>query len=126
MRELSPVADPATRTYPARVTILDADGRVRLGMTAKVRFVEEQQGKAEVGRLKVPLTAIFQQDGKPAVWVVGADETLALRPVTVAVFGEDAAELSAGLVPGERIAVAGVHKLTAGAKVKVVEQQATR
>ncbi len=38
LRELSPVADPVTRTYAARVSIDDADARVLLGMTATVRF----------------------------------------------------------------------------------------
>ena len=36
LRELSPQADPATRTYAARFTILDADDTVAFGMTATV------------------------------------------------------------------------------------------
>lgn len=121
LRELSPVADPVTRTYAARVSIADADPRVLLGMTAKVRFLSPQRD----ARLSVPLTAIFQQDGRAALWVVQADQSVALRPVEVASYGEDTALLNGGVQAGERIVVAGVHKLTAGERIAVVEQQST-
>jgi multidrug efflux pump subunit AcrA (membrane-fusion protein) len=52
---VSPVADPVTRTYAARVSIDDPDARVLLGMTAKVRFLRRDGNT----RLTVPLTAIF-------------------------------------------------------------------
>ncbi len=43
LRELSPQADPATRTYAARFTIRDADDSVALGMTATVTLVARRQ-----------------------------------------------------------------------------------
>lgn len=43
-------------------------------MTAKARFLRP----AGSSRLSVPLTAIFQQDGRPALWVVDADQTVSL------------------------------------------------
>lgn len=120
LRELSPVADPTTRTFAARVAIREPDARVLLGMTANVHF----RRAGSDARLTVPLTAIFQKDGRPALWVVGADQTVALRAVEVASYGETSAVLatSAGVRAGERIVVAGVHKLTAGEKVKIAEQ----
>jgi RND family efflux transporter MFP subunit len=123
LRELSPVADPATRTYAARVSIVDADSRVRLGMTAKVAFAADR-ARRDAAPLAVPLTAIFQKDGQPALWVVGADETVALRPVAVAAYGETSATIASGVTRGERIVVAGVHKLAAGEKIKPVDQAA--
>jgi multidrug efflux pump subunit AcrA (membrane-fusion protein) len=74
----------------------------------------------------VPLTAIFQQDGKAAVWLVNADRTLALRPVEVAAYGDRSAVLSGGVKAGERIVVAGVHKLTAGEKIRIAGQAAAQ
>ncbi|MDZ4252060.1 MAG: efflux RND transporter periplasmic adaptor subunit, partial [Sulfuritalea sp.] len=38
VREISPVADPVTRTYAARVSLKDADPLLPLGMSATVRF----------------------------------------------------------------------------------------
>lgn len=122
LRELSSVADPVTRTYAARVSILKPDSRVLLGMTANVKFAQEKTDAAADSRMRVPLTAIFQQDGKPALWIVGADQTLSLRPVVVSSFGETAASLASGVKAGERVVVAGVHKLSAGEKVKAVDQ----
>jgi RND family efflux transporter MFP subunit len=116
LRELSPVADPATRTYAARVTLLDADPAIPLGMTATVRF---ELGGEET--LVVPRTAIFQQGDQPAVWVVGADDTVTLRPVTVGAYLDAGATIKAGLKAGERIAGAGVHKLNAGEKVRPIQ-----
>ena len=116
LRELAAVADPATRTYAARVALRNPDARVLLGMTANVRFADAPRAD---GLLAVPLTALFQQDGKPALWVVDAAQTVALRPVDVAAYGERSATLRAGVKSGERIVVAGVHKLAAGEKIKV-------
>ena len=118
LRELSPVADPVTRTYAARVSILAPDARALLGMTAKVRFRSPQ----EDARLSVPLTALFQKDGQPALWVVQADQTVALRPVAVASYREDTAVLDSGVEAGERIVVAGVHKLSSGESVRAIDQ----
>ncbi len=124
MRELSAVADPLTRTYAARVSIIKPDARVMLGMTANVKFPRDQVETPADLPLSAPLTAIFQQDGKPALWIVGADQTVSLRPVVVLSFGETTAMLASGVNAGERIVVAGVHKLTAGEKIKAVDQAA--
>jgi len=115
VRELAPAADPATRTFPVRVSILDADAGIALGMTADVRFPGSLRPT-----LQVPLTAVFQQGDQAAVWVVGADSTLSLRPVAVAAYTDAGVAIATGLQPGERIVAAGVHKLTAGEQVRVV------
>jgi RND family efflux transporter MFP subunit len=115
IREIAPMADPVTRTYAVRVTLLEPDADVRLGMTANVLL--GRKGETPVAVL--PATAIFQQEGKPAVWVVGADNTLALRPIEVAQFREDGALVTGGLTAGERIVSAGVHKVVAGEKVRL-------
>lgn len=118
LREVSAVADPVTRSYAARVSIHHPDARVLLGMTARVHF-HRPDGKAH---LTVPLTAIFQHAGQPALWVVSAEQTVTLRPVAIARYREDAAVLDSGVQAGERIVVAGVHKLSSGEHVKVIEQ----
>ena len=128
VRELAAVADATTRTYAARVTIDNPDARLRLGMTAHVTFPSEGTTKPSAKMFSVPLAAIFQQDGKPAVWVVGSDETLTLRPIEVHAYGEQDAQVAGGVSADERIVIAGVHKLHAGEKIKVVgvDPQAAR
>jgi multidrug efflux system membrane fusion protein len=116
LRELAPAADSTTRTFPARVALLDADAAVVLGMTATVRFAT-----ANGPAMTIPLSAVFQQGDRPAVWVVGQDATLTLRPVTVTAYTDAGAAIGGGIQDGERIVAAGVHKLAAGQKVRVAQ-----
>ena len=125
LRELSPSADPVTRTYPARFTAVDTPEFIGLGMTATLAF-ERPDAKPVA---EVPLSAIFQQGAQPAVWVVDrASGTVELRPVTIARWRDDTAAIASGVDTGEVIATAGVHKLEPGQKVKPLQpqQQATR
>jgi RND family efflux transporter MFP subunit len=120
LREIAAMADPVTRTYAARVSIVDADPRVVFGMSASVHFPSRNQS----ARLSIPQSALFQQDGKPAVWLVGADDKVSLRQVEVARYADETVELAGGLKAGERYVVAGVHKLTSGEKIMVAERAA--
>ena len=117
LRELAPAADPASRTFAARISILDADADVVLGRTASVRF--EKAGASEI---IVPLAAILQQGERPAVWVIGADGTVSQRPIEVARYADQGAVVAAGLQAGETIVAAGAFKLAAGEKVRVAQQ----
>jgi membrane fusion protein, multidrug efflux system len=121
LRELSPSADPMTRTYPARFSVIDPPEFIGLGMTATLSF--ERPDAAPVA--EVPLSAIFQRGTQPAVWVVDKESgTVTLRPVTIARWRDDSAAIASGVKDGEMIATAGVHKLEAGQKVKPVQQAA--
>jgi multidrug efflux system membrane fusion protein len=124
LRELSPSADPMTRTYPARFSVTQKPAFIGLGMTATLSFERpDVQHVAEV-----PLSAIFQQGTGPAVWVIDRDtDVVMLRPVTVARWLNDTAAISAGVKDGEMIATAGVHKLEPGQRVRpLLPQQAAR
>lgn len=116
LREISPMADPVTRTYAARVSLKDADPLLPLGMTATVRFPSATPGAT---RLLVPLAAIFQKGNQPAVWKIGADNTVTLQAVSVAEFTDRGAVVTSGLTGGEQIVAAGANLLTAGEKVRV-------
>ncbi|MDP4028491.1 MAG: efflux RND transporter periplasmic adaptor subunit [Gallionella sp.] len=117
LRELSPAADPASRTYAARVTLTQPGPDVALGMTARVRFITNKKSDG----LLIPLSAVFQQDKQAAVWVVSADRTVSLRPVQVAAYRDDGAVIAGGLAAGERIVSNGVHRLAPGEKIRIIE-----
>lgn len=121
LRELSPSADPMTRTYPARFSVVEPPAFIGLGMTATLTlFRSEGTPLAEV-----PLAAIFQQGTQPAVWVVDrASGAVALRPVTIARWRDDTALIASGVSDGEIVATANVHKLEPGQKVRPVQQAA--
>jgi RND family efflux transporter MFP subunit len=113
VREVAPNADPVTRTFATRVTIVDPSPEIALGMTANVAIV------GEGGNIVLlPLTALYHQGDKPAVWVVDpAASTVRLQPVTVGQYRENAVVLTSGLAGGERVVTAGVNKLVEGQKV---------
>lgn len=115
VREISPAADAQSHTYLVKLTVDHADASLQLGMTADVSL---QAAHAAEGMVKIPATALFHQDEHPAVWVVNpSDSKLALRPVTVARYGERDVLLSDGLKAGERIVMQGVHTVSVGEKV---------
>ncbi|HTO48414.1 MAG TPA: efflux RND transporter periplasmic adaptor subunit [Burkholderiales bacterium] len=119
VREVAPNADPATRTFMAKITILDPDIAVKLGMTANV-LLGDSAG-AEV--ITLPLTALTQVDGKPAVWVVDPQTSkVNLRPVAVGAYREDGVTVRDGLRAGEVVVTAGVHKLLPGETVRVMSE----
>ena len=115
LRELSPNADPLTRTFAARISILGADAGVALGMTANVA-IAGSGGPA----IQLPLAAVTQADGKATVWVVDqASMTVSPRAVTAGAFREDTVAVLTGLQAGETVVTAGVNKLVAGQKVRI-------
>lgn len=121
IREVAPTADPTTRTFAVKITLLAPDDAVKLGMTANVALGQ----RAAPETLSVPLTALTQIDGQPAVWVVDPRTSkVNLRPVTVAAYREDGATIATGLKAGEVVVTAGAHKLLAGETVRVESEAA--
>jgi multidrug efflux system membrane fusion protein len=134
VREISPAADPASRTYPARVSLDSGNAAVALGMTARVKI--SAAGKSDAAgenaatgkgvarkdsAYLIPLSSIFQQGEKTAVWIVAADRSVSLRPVEVSAYRDDGALVLSGIAAGERIVSAGVHMLTAGDKIQLID-----
>jgi len=123
LRELSPSADPLTRTYPARFTVLEQPGFIGIGMTASLTLAKPEPGVLA----EVPLGAIFQQGTRPAVWVVDkATGAVELRPVVIARWRDETALIASGVKDGEIVATAGVHKLEPGQKVRPLVQAAAQ
>lgn len=121
VREISPAADPQSRTYRIKITLQNKEknNALRLGMSGTVSIDTGHAGNA-AGML-IPATALFHKGNSPAVWIVDpANGQLELRSVTVSAYGERSVTLTAGVRNGENIVVQGVHTLTAGEKVKPI------
>ncbi|WP_373887713.1 efflux RND transporter periplasmic adaptor subunit [Cupriavidus basilensis] len=118
VREISPMADPVTRTYAARISVPNPPADFKFGMTAVVTFTRTGDAAA----LRVPLSALLQKQGSNQVWVYDA-ATGAVQPVNVAL-GElqgNEIQVRQGLSPGQTIVTAGVHLLKPGQKVKPLQ-----
>ncbi|WP_448509020.1 efflux RND transporter periplasmic adaptor subunit [Immundisolibacter sp.] len=116
VREVAPQAADGSRTYRVRATLAATAGVTPgLGMSATVGLV----GTAPL--LAVPTSAVLtRDDGQPAVWVIAADNTVHLRPVTLGAVQADQATIAAGLAAGEWVVTAGVHDLHDGQAVSLL------
>lgn len=117
LRELSAAADPQSRTFLAKVTVVDAGAEVQLQMSADVAVTSTGNDDA----IELPATALFHDDAQPAVWIIDAHDRLELRTVTVARYVDAGVAISHGVAAGERVVVRGVHTLHAGDTVRIVE-----
>ncbi|AWI87070.1 efflux RND transporter periplasmic adaptor subunit [Methylobacterium sp. DM1] len=117
LRELSAIADPATRTYRARYILSGGGEDAPLGATVTLQLKSREAARAAT--VEVPLTALFNQGRGTSVWRYDAEsQTVKPQAVQVARMGEERAELAAGLNPGDRIVALGAHLLKADQKVR--------
>ena len=121
IRYVSPQADPTTRTYTVRVSLPSAPPQMRLGANV-VGSVTLDQAQ----RITIPGSALFQKDGKAAVWLVEKDHTVELKPITVQRYQGDSVVVGSGLAEGDVVVTAGVQKLLPGQKVALMDTNAPR
>jgi RND family efflux transporter MFP subunit len=119
VREVAPMADAAARTYKVRVSLPEPPEGLELGMTASVAVAAAASHDEAGGQVAIlPLSAIYQTDDTPQVWVVDEDMTLHLKDVSVDDFGKDAVKAT-GLDDGDIVVTAGVHKLHEGQEARL-------
>ncbi len=119
VRELSPAADPVTRTYAARVSFSAPANGVELGQSARVYARVDGDS-----RLRLPLSALAQRKDQAAVWVVDpASQKVHLRTIAVGAFAEDGVPVISGLRADEWVVAAGTHLLLEGERVAPIDRQ---
>lgn len=123
LRQLSDVADRATRTFEARY-VLDAGAAASapLGSTVTLRIggtsTSTSTSTAGKATLQVPIGAILDEGKGAAVWVVQGDQ-VRRQPVTVVQVQDGNAQVVGALGLGERIVALGAHLLSEGAQVRL-------
>ena len=116
LREISPSADPATRTYLAKFSLPGAGDNVELGMTATLTLCDQKT--ARVARL--PLSALYDAGDKPSFYVVDDAGDISLKPVTVKSYESNDVVITGGVNEGAKVVALGVQKLDPSQKVRVV------
>ena len=126
VREVSPQADPVTRTHTVRIALNDPPDALRLGATVTGRLKQPPSPVVEV-----PETALLTTTGtdgarQMAVWIVDPkDRTVRHRPVTLRDPGTDGplpdgpVIVTEGLSQGDIVVTAGVHSLSDGQRVRL-------
>jgi membrane fusion protein, multidrug efflux system len=113
IREIAPAANSATRAFDVRVAVRNPDDLIQVGMTAGVSFSPEN-----TQHFAIPSAALTQMNGQNSVWVINPQGIATPRAVTTGQYTENGVEVLSGLQAGEMIAVAGVHTLLKGQRVK--------
>jgi RND family efflux transporter MFP subunit len=122
LRELSPTADAATRTYAARFSLPDAGPEMAWGMTATLTVADA----ATTTAARLPLSALFNEGKGPALWVVDKGTgALTLKAIDVAKIDGGSVYVRAGVLEGDDVVTLGVQKLDSGQKVRVVSALGT-
>jgi RND family efflux transporter MFP subunit len=117
VREISPVADPATRTFQVKVTLKNPPEQMRFGGSVVGRVKASTKAVAVL-----PGSALFDKGGKPAVWLVDpASSAVRLKPVVVLRYETDRVMIKDGLAKGDVVVTAGVNRLRENQKVRLAE-----
>ena len=118
IKEIAQIADPRTQVFQVRFSMKAPAGVTALpGMTANVTITTRGNRGLE-NRPVVPISAVSKlSTGEQVVWLLGADQTVHHRMVTLGAPTADQIEILSGLQSGDRIVVAGTTFLHEGMKV---------
>ena len=114
--------NPATGAIRIAGVFANPNNLLRPGGYGRVRA----SAKTQAGALLVPQRAVIELQGSYQVAVVGNDNKVSIRPVTV---GERVGRLwiiTEGLKAGERVIVEGLMKVRDGVTVKPVSAESTK
>jgi membrane fusion protein, multidrug efflux system len=116
VRQVDPQADPITRTFRVRVSLVDPPAAMFLGATVTGRMqLESTPG------ISIPASALTRINNQPAVWIVDPSKlTVSLHNVAVERFDPGTVVVSQGLDGGEIVVTAGVQALHPGQKVRLL------
>ncbi|MDX6813055.1 efflux RND transporter periplasmic adaptor subunit [Klebsiella quasipneumoniae] len=112
LRDISPQAEPQTRTWRVRATLQNPPLAMALGASVTVTLpATGPHGYA------LPASALSRVGDKPAVYVINPQSQAQLRVVVPAYYTATSVIISGGLEPGDRVITAGVSKLRSGEPV---------
>ena len=112
---LSPAASVPTRTFTAEVSIPNPDGQIKVGMFANAAVVGQQRQNV----LAVPESALVMREDQKTVFVATEENRVVQKVLKLGDAAGGWVEVLSGLKEGERIVVAGQHKLKDGASIRL-------
>jgi len=110
-------AESATRTYPLKIVVDNADRTLRPGMICRVELVRRQLEDA----IAVPFFSIVEHESSKSVFVVKEDGRVEERPIRYGVFQNGLVEILDGLKPNDALVVVGQRNLVNGEQVTVAQ-----
>lgn len=120
VREIAPQADTATRTQRIKVSLADPPEAFRLGSVVTVSAIVSKEA-----RILLPASALLKDKGSVSVWRIDpTTKTVSRQPVKLndEIVPGGTAWVSEGVQPGDRIVIAGIHKLKDGQAVRIDQE----
>lgn len=105
--------DATTGTIKLKASFANDDARLYPNQFVNVRLLVDTLSGVAV----VPAAAVQRGVSGPYVYVVNADDTVAVRLVTTGATEGDRTQITKGLTPGERVVTDGVDRLRDGIRV---------
>jgi len=119
VREISPAVDPSTMTISVKIGLRETPPTFGLGS-----LVNATSPMKSRRLFLLPWHAIFEREGKPAVWVVDKQsQTVSLKPVEIDRYTRDTIAVTGGIESGQTVVTAGGQVLRPGQKVEVVPER---
>jgi len=116
------VVDRATDNVSMRAVLPNPDGLLLPGMYVRVKLSHAVQQ----GAVTIPKGALQRDRHGASVFVVKADNTLAVQPVAAQTLAGDQWRVTSGLAGGERVAIPGMQTLEAGMAIKPIQPIETK
>jgi RND family efflux transporter MFP subunit len=111
--QMVPAADPASRSFVVKLD-LPAHPRLRSGLFGRASF---QRGQRQA--IAVPAAAVFERGQLQSVYVLGANNIVMLRYVTLGSRVDGQLEVLSGLSAGEAVVADPVGRELAGKRIEV-------
>lgn len=118
---LDQAVDPSTGGLLLRAEFPNPERELLPGQFVRARLA----GAPDPNTLTVPQQAVQMSGEKASVMVVGADGTVAARPVTLGAMVGDQFVVATGLQAGERVVIDGLQKIKPGQKVTLAKPKAS-
>ena len=126
IKEVGTEASRTTRTYPVTLLMEQPEGFTVLpGMAGRVTADQESVEAGKRHGIVIPISAVFspKQSATSYVWVFDESAaTVSQREVVIGELADNGVPVEDGLTPGEWVVTAGVSYLTAGEKVRLLEE----
>jgi len=113
---VAPEVSPTTRTALVKALISNPQHELKPGMFANLDLTLQVRAAAVV----IPESALVLQQDKATVFVVGADDVVQSKLVSVGLRMPGLVEITHGLQAGEKVIAEGTQKVRPGAKVLIL------
>lgn len=113
-----PEADRQKNTVKVRIGLPGKDSDLRLGMSVKVSFFDQEPKEESKRAIFIPRDAVVEVAGSNFVFVAEAEHAVR-RPIVIGEKFYDKVEVLEGLTTGEKLIVKGHNSLQDGARITI-------